>query len=520
MTGSSALKFEMIEDVSDEKKSRTTEDVVKNTYTEELILGICSPIGSNKDIVVNAIKKRLKSYKYEVEIIKLSKFIEKYNTNSFNSQREETKAYTKLMHKIDGGDSLRRNYNNNILLELAIQKIREDRGELETTSVKSRRICYIIDSLKNIDELKLLRSIYRELFYVFSIFSPETERIDKLIEKGLSKPEAERIISTDDFEGILHGQDVRNTFVEADFFVRISETNKQQIEEKIAKYLHLIFESEIVTPHDHEIAMYFAKSAAGNSACLSRQVGASITDNNNVTIATGWNDVPKFKGNLYRDIDKNATRCKDLKYCSNETYKNEIFNEINDEIIKKLNTTIFNDHFNLMQQKENLISDIKDIIENSKFKDVIEYSRSIHAEMHAIIIGSQLTGNKMIGGSLFCTTYPCHNCARHIILAGIKNVYYIEPYKKSLGILLHEDSLTEDENNKDKVRILLYDGVAPRRYLDFFSMNRDSRKMENGKVKIIDIKNVAPKTRLSLQAIPELENQAIHTLKRCGLLDK
>ncbi len=139
--------------------------------------------------------------------------------------------------------------------------------------------------------------------------------------------------------------------------------------------------------------------------------------------------------------------------------------------------------------------------------------------MHAIIIGSQLTGNKMIGGNLFCTTYPCHNCARHIVLSGIKNIYYIEPYKKSLGITLHQDSLTEDETDETKVRILLYDGVAPRRYLDFFSINSEDRKTDDGKIKKVNLKKAVPKARLSLQAIPELENQAIHALHECGLIE-
>ena len=75
--------------------------------------------------------------------------------------------------------------------------------------------------------------------------------------------------------------------------------------------------------------------------------------------------------------------------------------------------------------------------------------------MHAIISGSQLSGSKMINGKLFCTTYPCHNCARHIIVAGIKEVYYIEPYVKSLCLTLHDDAITEDENSTEKVRILI-----------------------------------------------------------------
>ena len=99
-----------------------------------------------------------------------------------------------------------------------------------------------------------------------------------------------------------------------------------------------------------------------------------------------------------------------------------------------------------------------------QWKSLIEFSRSVHAEMHAIINAGKLNGEKIRGGTLFCTTYPCHNCARHIIAAGIEKVYYIEPYIKSKAPELHDDSITEIENEHNKVQILLFDG--------FDSMNR------------------------------------------------
>jgi deoxycytidylate deaminase len=267
--------------------------------------------------------------------------------------------------------------------------------------------------------------------------------------------------------------------------------------------------------------MYSAKSAAGNSACLSRQVGATITDSNGVPLAHGWNDVPRFGGNLYRDTDTDSQNCYIRGKCTNVTHKNEIIEEILTEIKKKLPDKQENKlRISITDriQSPDLISTIEKIIKQSKFKSIIEYSRSIHAEMHAIIIGSQMTGNKMINGNLYCTTYPCHNCARHIVLAGIKNIYYIEPYKKSLCLTLHDDSLTEDESVEDKVRILVYEGVAPRRVLEFFSMIEDNRKKENGHVKNIDRSTAVPKKRLSLQSLPMLENQAIHALNEYGLL--
>ena len=123
----------------------------------------------------------------------------------------------------------------------------------------------------------------------------------------------------------------------------------------------------------------------------------------------------------------------------------------------------------------------------------------------------------MVNGKLFCTTYPCHNCARHIILAGIKEVYYIEPYVKSLCLKLHFDSITEDENDNNKVRILIFDGVSPRRYQTFFT-NFTERKDIRGVLAVKDLEKIKPKSTKSLQALPELERQAIHSLREYGII--
>jgi deoxycytidylate deaminase len=508
-------------ETSQNHKIKTTKEKVDSTLTEELIIGVCSPIGSDSTAVINSLKNRLENaYRYEVECIKISDYILEYYKVAKTSIPGKTDAYTDLKYKIDGGDYLRNRYkNNSILIELAIRKIREDRKEKETIEMKSRRKCYIIDSLKNYEELKLLRSIYGNIFYLFSIFSPESERKAYLRKKHLSDPEIDDIISKDDFENRDHGQNVRDTFVNGDIFIRASQESKIELDSKIERYLHLIFNTKIITPNYHETAMYGAQSAAGNSACLSRQVGATITDEKGVTIARGWNDVPKFGGNLYKDTDEPLHRCLDLGYCSNVTHKTDIFNEIEQEI--KIALSEKNEGpLKLLGSTESSMNTEKvmDIIKNSGFKNIIEYSRSIHAEMHAIITGSQMTNSKMVGGNLYCTTYPCHNCARHIILAGIKNIYYIEPYKKSLGIKLHNDALTEDESDLEKVRILPYDGVSPRKYLEFFSMIEE-RKHKNGKIVQRGTENALPKNRMSLQAIPTLENQAIKALVDCGIIE-
>jgi deoxycytidylate deaminase len=525
--GAEQIKLEVLLN-NDQSKGKTTREKVNNTLTEELFLGICAPIGSMKDEVIDSISKTLSEvYHYDVEVLKLSDYIEQYRKKEIEFIPKTTEAYSILRDKIEQGNEIRRVYDNkSILVELAIQEIHISRlvdgkkigsdGIPAITDLKTRRKCYIFNSIKNKEELLLLRRIYTDNYYQFSIFSPLEERKRNLLSKNLSQTEIEEIVGIDEYDNNEFGQNVRGTFTEGDFFLRVSNENLVNLNEKIERYLHLIFESKIITPTINETAMYSAKSASGNSACLSRQVGASITDDLGNLISTGWNDVPKFGGNLYREGDIKDDRCHLKGFCSNDEHKDILVDSIIESLVKD------EDIRNLLSDEDGyptleINEKIKKILRNSKIKDLIEFSRSVHAEMHAIISGSQLSGSKMINGKLFCTTYPCHNCARHIIVSGIKEVYYIEPYVKSLCLTLHEDAITEDENCNDKVRILIFDGVAPRKYLTFFT-NFAERKKE-GRTLNLDLTTIKPKISKSLQALPTLEQQAIHSLKECGLIN-
>lgn len=67
----------------------------------------------------------------------------------------------------------------------------------------------------------------------------------------------------------------------------------------------------------------------------------------------------------------------------------------------------------------------------SDFKpgEYIEYSTAIHAETGAIAYAAR-KGIPLQDASIYVTTFPCPNCARSIIEAGIKTVYYCEVYSK------------------------------------------------------------------------------------------
>ena len=448
------------------------------------------------------------------EIIRLSQFIEKHSRPAGH-----VSPHRRVEHLIQQGDELRRNHGASVLAELAVSQIALNRQKAQSGSDterhKPRRVCHIIDSIKNQEELETLKLVYRDMLYFVGVFSPLVARERALSKSGMSQTEIFALIDQDSGEEFDHGQTVRDTFPQADFFLRVDADTDAQIASRVERFLHLILGTKVLTPTYSEKAMYLAASAAGNSACLSRQVGASLTDKEGEVISVGWNDVPKFGGNLYSadpESDPNGhkdKRCWNLEggVCFNDREKRHIGELLIDALLEEKIVSVDN--------KEEAV---RLVVENSKVGSLIEFSRSIHAEAHAILTGMRLGGERVLGGKIFCTTYPCHSCARQIIAAGIKEVYYIEPYRKSLAIKLHGDAITEDESDRERVRILPYDGVAPTRYLTLFRVPREERKAF-GKMRRVNPRDASPRLEKSLESLPTLEAIVVKRLEEKRLVE-
>ena len=71
-----------------------------------------------------------------------------------------------------------------------------------------------------------------------------------------------------------------------------------------------------------------------------------------------------------------------------------------------------------------------------------ELCRGIHAEQNAIIQAA-LHGVKIDGAILFCTNLPCAICAKMIINAGIRRIFYKSGYADTLSQQLLEEAAVE-----------------------------------------------------------------------------
>ena len=71
-----------------------------------------------------------------------------------------------------------------------------------------------------------------------------------------------------------------------------------------------------------------------------------------------------------------------------------------------------------------------------------ELCRGIHAEQN-VIIQAAFHGVSIKGASLFCTNLPCSICAKMIINAGIKKIYYKDGYADLMSSEMLSDASIE-----------------------------------------------------------------------------
>jgi deoxycytidylate deaminase len=476
---------------------------LRGWHTPELVIALCGPIGSPLHDVAASLERLLdQTHGYTCRTIRLSRFIDELQ----GSPAANLSAFETIKWRIDKGNELRKQYGASVLADLAIRSIAGQREKAKpegSRDYRPARICHIIDSIKNREELETLRLVYRDLLFTVGVFGSLEAREANLKSSRMELSEVYQLIDRDSGEEKDFGQTVREIFPTADYFIRVDGDSAAMMDSKLDRFLSLLFEIKVTTPTVAETAMYHAAAAARNSACLSRQVGAALVDDSGRLLSIGWNDAPRFGGGVYRpegasgENRNNDRRCYNLKSrCENDHERHELAERVVDAIVAEAKLDGVD--------KPRLV----DVVLKSSIGSLIEFSRAVHAEMHAILSA----GEPVHGSTLYCTTYPCHYCARHVTAAGIKEVRYIEPYRKSLAIKLHGDAMSEKENDQTRVRILPFDGVAPSRYLELFGMSEYSRKDKQGNAVQRSPKDVPPKSQSTLESLPVMEGLVVAKL--------
>jgi hypothetical protein len=119
------------------------------------------------------------------------------------------------------------------------------------------------------------------------------------------------------------------------------------------------------------------------------------------------------------------------------------------------------------------------------------------------------TGVSTRGAVLFTTTFPCHNCAKHIVGAGITNTVYQRPYPKSAVAELYPDSVVIDptEAPSDKVVLKQFIGITSKRY--DLTFEKERLKDERGSFLEWRPASSQPVTNLVIRSYLDVELGAI-----------
>lgn len=377
----------------------------------------------------------------------------------------------------------------------------------------------VIDAIRNPYEALFFKQRHSN-FFLISINTPSQERIDHL--RNSHKYTDNQILELDEKEypkrslsgkNIFTSQNIQKCIELADIHINNPSRDKYDQNEmkcQLAWYYSLILHPGLVTPTSLERGMQLAFSAKLNSGCISRQVGAVVTDENYSIRSVGWNSTPEGQVPcVLRSVHDLISRNDRIAYSEYEL-SNDRFNNV------------FNKSFNDFLTKNNLkginfsycFKDIQNKVDGEKNQ---VHTRSLHAEENAFLQISKYGGMPINNGILFTTASPCELCSKKAFQIGISKIIYVDPYP---GIA-NDHILNCGEK---KPTLILFSGAIGKAYHQLyqpFFAQKDELKMllgytikseNNEKPTINDDKLTIEKLKAKIEEL-ELENKNLQSTK-------
>lgn len=264
----------------------------------------------------------------------------------------------------------------------------------------------------------------------------DQELVDKLLDLD------EHHYRTNEFKrGNFTSPDIENCIQKADYYIFRPWENAIISDEEDFKYysfelqllklIALILKPGLITPNGIERNMQLAFSSKYNSGCISRQVGAIVTDKFYSVKSVGWNEVPQNQTPCsLRDLSDLLTGRTDKVFTDFELkggdYEGKSFKQKAMEMVVK-NDSKVEDLVDKLQG-HNCPFCFKELHNSFESKDNQVHTRSLHAEENAMLQITKYGGQGIKDGNLFTTASPCELCSKKAYQLGIKNIYYIDPY--------------------------------------------------------------------------------------------
>lgn len=529
----------------DVEREQLLQEAASITPTPELYFGTVRAIGTPVGPVYEFLEEGLSNAQYYLDVVRLSEALDQARYTGAILAKPAGKELIHDRHRrlSNAAIQLRQSTGRrDAVARAAIQSLRERHREAIKQKARSatptqRGVGILFRNLMHHEEVSRLRKLYDRQFFLISIYSDRDKRIENLsmriheedgIDEDLSDTLALELVEREE-EFFRRSQDydpevagyrkivtnIPKTFQYGDLFLDNSDSD---VRIQVNRFIELIFGYPFHTPTRDEIGMSDAFSAALQSGNLARQVGAAICTEQGDLLATGTNDVAKPEGGVYRSEDGPADDYRDYnksprlqKFARGKDSSDIIRREIFTDLIRRLLAdptwlhtlaSASGDRYphavtlaqELLASPPNEVESVidkllkSDLVWGAQLFDSLEYGRSLHAEMDAITSAAR-KGVSIAGATLYCTTLPCHECARLIIGSGIIRVIYIEPYEKSRVqdmyssevrfTSLRDSRVPLQHGQRRLVDFVPYVGVSPRRFNELFA--KGDRKLEDQK---------------------------------------
>ncbi|MEY2926223.1 MAG: hypothetical protein RL367_700, partial [Pseudomonadota bacterium] len=241
------LKPQLIGGVDVTAKGGVAQEI-KERLSQELVIALVGPVGSGVSSAAGFLREILSGpFEYDVApTMKPSNVIRKQCGLVGIAPPINSRTHTYISEMQDAGNKLRQRFGNNYLIEKIVEQIRTFRasnaegynGEIELPG----RRAYIIDSLKSMEELELLRDIYRDTLCVIGVFAPDRLRDKRLANLDYPDAERQRVMARDQGELATFGQATRKLFVHSDFFV-CNDRRLEDLKAALDRFINIVFDT-------------------------------------------------------------------------------------------------------------------------------------------------------------------------------------------------------------------------------------------------------------------------------------
>jgi deoxycytidylate deaminase len=300
---------------------------------------------------------------------------------------------------------------------------------------------FVIECFKNPQELYYFREKY-SYFYLFALDTKREIRKERRKDPNYESLE-QREKGEENQASETYKLNVPRCIDLADVVIKNNEIFGDLFW-KVLRYFALILEPGCVKPTQTETMMHQAYTLSVRSNCISRQVGALITNRDGYIIGAGWNDVGEGQISCglktaydYGSIDYLRDTRVNLNGLNNDDY------------------VCFKDRFKT----------------NGPTDHGLLHCLALHAEENAILQLAKYDSDVPTGGTMYSTAFPCPLCLKKINQVGISKIIYTESYSNPIASNILE------KTTKD-IKTESFEGVKYYSYFRLFKPYYDRKEQQ------------------------------------------